>query len=495
MNKKRFLTDVSLTFSTQIFVALLGIILLKLLAIYLPEDVMGIYMVIRRVAGFGFPLVTLNLGMSLARYINIRKNKSEEYFYYSIVSTTIITLIVFILFYIFREFFSKIFFGDVKYRLLLTPMILFLYANSFQALCQGYFRGKQKFVLMNLVNVLFWFVAIVVLYIPFNLKSSHTFLIKYFWIYALFSIGINILLIIIQNEHKVNLLHILRNKIRYKFISSDREFFRYGISRLPSGFLLAGIFSLPVIIASSSMSLKIAAYIGIIVSVVRLVQIFMQPFNLLFLPKFAAYSVSGDRQLIRKNTQMVLEYALSVPLVFGVLVAFLAQEIILLWFGEKYAIVIEYFSYLSPTIGFLFAFILLRGILDGLYTYPYANIITLIGLVTECILIWLSLMLKWNLLGLTISLGAAISILGVCTIVIITIKEDLQLISKRTVFCFIWYFCILLGSYVFNQRVLFDNLYISFLVKVAVTIFILSFSLLLYYRLNFAWINYLLKKR
>jgi len=489
------LTDVSLTFFTQIFITIVGITLLKMLALYLPEEGLGIYLVFRRVGGMGYSLLTLNLGMSLARYISIDKQKSEDFLFFSLILTTLIGGSLSLIFLLLPNEFAKLLFGDEKFGTLLPPMILFLLANSYIVLCQNYFRGKQQFIFMNVVNILFWVFALVIVFIPFLRTTTIQFLVRYFWVHSVISIFIVFLFIVLPKKPSGMKLEGLRHGMSFKYYMYSKDFFKYGISRLPSSLLLAGIFTLPILIASSSISLTVTAYIGIIVSIIRMAQIFMQPFNLIFLPKFAEYQAFGNRDLIRKNSQSVLEYTFSVPFIFGLLVAFFSREIILLWFGEKYSIVIPYLTYLSPTIGLLFSFILLHGILDGLFEKPYANIITVVAFLIELALLVAALIFKWNLLGLTIGIGAGISVLGLMTILILVRKTELDFFQPRIISSIVWFGFIWAATSFLNRFLSLDYILRAIVLKILIALGLSLFSFGFYYKLRFAWIDYLFKKQ
>ena len=78
MKISKFLKDLFATGLTQILVLLLGIIFLRIMATALSNEYFGIFMVIRRAIGIGAPLLTLNLGVGLARYVSYKREKEGE---------------------------------------------------------------------------------------------------------------------------------------------------------------------------------------------------------------------------------------------------------------------------------------------------------------------------------------------------------------------------------------------------------------------------------
>ena len=300
--------------------------------------------------------------------------------------------------------------------------MIFLYANSLQIICADYYRGKHDFYDMNFINIWFWVTALVVLIVLLLIRVDFIdFLYRFFFIYALLSFIINWMIILRSKDFKKNLISNFKESLKISSYKLNWDFYKYGVLRLPNGFFLAAIFSVPIIVASSSMSLTTAAYIGIIIAIVRMVQLLGMPFNLIFLPKFSYYKSAKNDEIIRYNSKVVVEFIFTLPLVVGLLVYFVSPEMIFFWFGSKYTIVVKYLEYISPLIGLLIGYILIRGILDGLYAFPYSNIITFCSFISVGILLLLSSIYSWGLLGLTISFGSGMFFLGIISMYILSL--------------------------------------------------------------------------
>jgi len=163
MKKISFTKALTQTYSVQIVALLSGIILLKFLAGILTKDDMGVYLVIKRLASVGYPLLTLNLGVSLARYIPLAPVRSERFFNLAALVLVILVAVTGILTMLFKTEFSILLYGRADYSYILMPGLLFLYASGMQVLSLGYLRGIQDFNRMNIINALFALNALVAL--------------------------------------------------------------------------------------------------------------------------------------------------------------------------------------------------------------------------------------------------------------------------------------------------------------------------------------------
>jgi O-antigen/teichoic acid export membrane protein len=261
------------------------------------------------------------------------------------------------------------------------------------------------------------------------------------------------------------------------------------VYRLPSGIFAALIFFIPVVTASSSISLKTAAYIGILVSIYGFLQSLAYPFNLIFLPKFSEYQYRKDDLLTKTNTQTILDFLVTFPLIAGLLLFFMSEEIILLWFGPKYSIVHHYLKILSPSIGFFMAYVLIRGILDGLYDFPYSNIINLSGVLIIGVFSYLTVVNRWDLLGLSISFGAGTIFIGVLSIFILWYKQKLKLISRRNLMSLLWFFILLILFILYSHTIHISIVWYSFMLKMGISSIVVVISFFYYKFLKYKWLD------
>jgi O-antigen/teichoic acid export membrane protein len=485
--KKSFLTDLFNTFITHIIIVGSGVLILKILSGYLIEDEFGIYLMMRRVLAVGLPILSLNLGMGLSRYISLSRNEAHLFLLLAIGIVLVLWLLCIPPILIFADVFSSFLFGKSGFSYLIFPLWLLLLASSIQSVSVGYFRGKRKFDKMNILNMIIWIFAlgIILFYMIFEISSAE-FLFTYFIIYSIIILLVDGYFIIryynSHNEMNTSKNNLLPNN----FKEICKGFVKYGISRLPSGFLFALIFFIPMAFASNSLSLTEVAYIGIVVSIMRLLQVFSQPINMILIPKFAHHQSLNNHEAINYYSRICLEYIITIPFLIGFFTYFYSHEIIYLWFGNKYAIVAEYLIILAPFLGLYLGYFLIRGILDGLYDFPYVNIINFAGMIFTGLFSYFSIRYNWGVSGLAASLALGSVILGLSSIYILLKKQHLNLLSKKNLLSFGWISLIFLLFLTINEFLHSGEL-VMLLLKIIITIMILPFTFIIFQKINMDW--------
>lgn len=492
MLKKRFVQDLSLTFTTQIVIAIINIFILRIISIILVEEQFGVFLIVRRVSSVGFPILTLNLGMSLARFCSLSPEKSEDFFRDSMYILITIFAFFIIIGLLLKDWIAVALFKDRYYNILIIPLLSFLLSESIFVICIGYLRGRQQFIRMNVLSMIFWVISIATICLPYiNQKRDVEFIYDYLFLTSGITIVMCILMVISDNRTFKFLQHPQNLIVNKNQIPDDLEFIKYGATRLPAGFLNSLIFYIPIFIATTMLSLKIAAYIGILIAIVRLVQVIGQPFNMLFIPKFASYVAGDNSEVIRKNSELVLEYCLTFPILLGIIISFFSNEVILLWFGEKYIFLKNYLFYLAPTTGFLIIFLLIRGVIDGLFSFPYSNIITSIA-AGACLIVSIVLTAcGFSLAGLTLSVGLSLFILGAISIYIIAQKVNITVFNSRIIIACVWNLFFLVIVYFLKDLNMFSNIILMITFKCILMFTLLAVTYLVYQKLNFHWLRYI----
>ena len=161
---------------------------------------------------------------------------------------------------------------------------------------------------------------------------------------------------------------------------------------------------------------------GIVLAVLRLLEIFSMPFNMIFLPKFS--SLLRDNQLdnIKHYSLVVLDFIFTFLPIAAVMIFGLSKYIILTWVGTGYLPVVDSVAVIILFSVFYLAFALVRGILDGLYTFPFNNFVNLAGLL---ILVPLSFTIGSDVFRLSLSFGAGLLTVGLVSIGILVKKLNL----------------------------------------------------------------------
>lgn len=485
-----FINSLSLTFISQFIILVLGLILIRIFSVYLSENSYGIYMIIKRFIGIAFPILTINLSISLSRYISFDLNKKMEYLILSLLPLVILFLVLLLISLIFMEKISLILFASNKYVSLIIPMLIFLFANSFYVITTGYLRGKHDFVSMNILLIAFWIIQLLILLLMRPYYIDNWIFLKYYYLITSLIIVIVCFLFILFTLKEKSV--IIKKMTQFNIINSIKNnlyFYKYGISRLPDGFFMAGIYFLPVFYTTHNISIKSAGYVGLIVTTIRMFQVIGNPFNKLFLPKFSKVLADGKKTLIKNYCEIIIEFIFTLPMLIGLIVYFTSQELVLLWLGNDFFVIIKYISLISPLIGILLGYIFIRSILNGLYSFPYTIYISLLGFLSVLVVLFVSYLFSLGILGAVISFGFGISLLGIASILILIKKQGLKLLSRNNLISILWVMIVFGIFYLFKNNIIINNILLSLSLKLFVSFIIVIISLLIYKNYKFLWVE------
>ena len=486
MKLSKFIKDLFTTGLTQILVLFLGIILLRIMATALSKEYFGIFMIIRRIIGVGAPLITLNLCIGLARYVSYEREKEREFLNASLCAITIISVLVIVISIIFRNQLSLIFFTTSNYSLFVVLTAFFLFSYGIFSLFYSFFRGRQEMNRANKMQVFYYLFPVIVSLVLWQLFTDQYSKILSFYLlfFSLWGIALGAVYMR-QKVHFGRLPAIMRD------VQSVKALFFYSLSRIPSGFFLALVFGIPVFVASHKMSLVAAGYVGIAVAVVRLMEIFATPFNLLFLPKFAEIkrnNVSGE---IRNKVSIVTNFIFTALPLFGVASYGLAEYAVIIFFGNKYIPAAQSTSIVILFSVFYVSYVLIRGILDGLFSFPYVNVICLAGLLTTAIS---SFLFHGSVLVLALDFGLGLFVMGVTALCILMKRANISvqlneilvsLIITSLTFVLLLFLDRLVELAIFNE-------YIIFGIKVSYRVILFLAVFWFYWKPKSLWVRELL---
>jgi len=491
--KSSFLSALTQTYAVQVIALLAGIILLKILAGILSKEDMGAYLVIKRFAGIGYPLLTLNLGVSLARYIPLAPERSERFFTLGSGILTGSVLAAAGGAVMFRAELSVLLFGSEALGYLIIPALQFLYASGMQILSMGYLRGIQDFRRMNLVNGLFAVNALFALVI-FAFGGEQD-LGNYFTLYTVINLSLNIL-VLRGPQREGRLAKGSRTGAAAETGGGqERAYILYGVSRIPSVFFIVGLFSLPVFYSSSQISLEAAATVGLVISIANIYQTLGLPFNLLILPGTSDLSAKNDREGIRRNAGNVLDFFFTLPLLSISLIILLAPEVVQLWFGEKYLDMVPYLNLFAPASAFIILYSLLRGMIDGIEDFPWINIITSSAFAV-LILSYLFLdRFEDILMGLVAGFSVSLFVLGGTTAAVLKRQTGVQIFSRRNMLSALLAMVWIPAALGMNRLQGDLGFWILGVLKLSLAGGVLGISVWVYRKLEYDWVGMLIRGR
>jgi O-antigen/teichoic acid export membrane protein len=426
----RFLKDLFSTGFSQVAVILFGVVLLKLLAAGFTKDDFGLFNVVRRWDMVLLPLLTLNMSIGLARYVSYEQEKATFFLHLSMAVTLVFCLVFFPALFIFPATFSILLFKTPNHSQLVMILTLFVLANLLHLLAYSYFRGKLNMNAANLMRTLFFGFPLIpaVLVLAFKTKNQFapvSYLYLFFLAYALW--GVFISLFFLRKEFSISQLTAIFMKGRESVkeaLHQGKSVLTFSLSRIPGVFFSAMVFSFPVLYASHRISLTAAGYIGIVVVVLRLFEVFSMPFNMIFLPKFSTLKREHDSRHITEYSQIVLNFIFTFLPFCGVIMFGLIPFVVYIWFGSTYLIAADSVALAVLFSVFYLAFALIRGILDGLFEFPYTNIISFSGFLTIAVL---SIIFGQDTYSLAVAFGCGLVMLGLVSIYLMVKKVGLTI--------------------------------------------------------------------
>ncbi len=424
MNGKRiqvsdFMKDLFVTAVSQVGVVLFGVLLLKIMAHMLTKEYFGLFILVRRWVGVLLPLMTLNLSFGMTRYIGYEKENARRHLDAMLGITFYSSLVLFAVLAVFHRSLAGLFYNEQRYAGFVFLLIVFLFANWIHLFAYAYFRGKMEMMTTNILRVLFYgFPVMLAFLLMVFYRGDGAFTLScYFTVYSVWGVLIGFFFL----RKEISYFFSVRGLI--KKIKESGKILFFSLVRLPAVCFDALAFSIPVFFATHKISLAAAGYMGIVVAVIRLFELFSMPFNMIFVPKFSDLNRQEDLANIKNYSMVVLDFIITfLPL--AVIMAFgLTRFLVRAWFGTQYLSV-------SPSVAaailfsvFYLAFALIRGILDGLFVFPYVSVIGFLGIIT---IVGGSLFFGSSVYALSISFGAGLLVLGAGSAVVLVKKLKLS---------------------------------------------------------------------
>ncbi|MCP4216079.1 MAG: oligosaccharide flippase family protein [bacterium] len=415
MRFSKFLKDIFLTGFSQVIVLLLGVLLLKVIAKALDVADFGLFMVVRRWISTFVPFLVLGLGLSLTRSISFDRQKERHYVK---VSTSLITgiFILFGILVLFRaETVSLLIFNTTETTLLTHLLPLIVYTGGVYTLVYSVFRGRQQMIAANAIQVAYFSLPLIPALILLALKIEDGYQVIYlFYIFSTIPV-IAVLLTYLIKEKSFNLLYPFKFKLK-----ELGTFLSYGLSRTPASLLMSLVLLIPVDWSNRNLSFEAAAYVGITVTMIRLMEIFSAPFNKIFVPKFSEFKGDSRNEEIKEKSGIVLNFIFSFFPVVVVLTYGLAEHIVVFFYGDKYAAAVPSVQVIILFSFFYISYTLIKGILNGVFVFPFETVICGAGAGVTALAI--HIFKVETLAQLTMGFGVGIMALGLTSFAVFMIS-------------------------------------------------------------------------
>jgi O-antigen/teichoic acid export membrane protein len=484
----KFIKDILMTGFAQVLVLLLGMLFLKIAAGVLDEKHFGIFMVIRRWGAVLAPLLSLNFALSITKFVSAEREKEKHFLTLSFVTVSGIFLVLGIIVLFSGQSFSHLFFSSGRYVFLSRLFFAFVYADALYLLIYAVYRGRQQMLKANSLNVV-WFLFPVLLMAVFLLPGWQDKYAVVKWYYLLFAVTVIIAAYFYFGARGI---FSIRKMLRLR-LEKDKPFLIYGLGRIPASLFLTLLFLMPVFFATHGISLEAAGYVGISVAVLRMMELASYPFNMIFLPKFSELKGKAGSREVHEKSFIVVDFIISFLPVVVAMVYGLSRHIVVFWFGNKFAAAVPGLKTLILFSVFFMAYAMIRGILNGVFLFPYVNVICLSGFVVGVILA--VFFLNKTVAGLCLAFGIALAVMGISAVYILVKK--LALFPPLTGFLqsFAWTAVVFGGLFLSDAAVTGWklNIYAEFSLLILVRALIAAALFLLFWRKTL-WYNELKKR-
>jgi len=339
--------DLALTFITQFFIMVLGIVVFKFAYSFLGGDGFSEYALSRKTLSLLEEITCLGLAVGIPRYIayeaageSHKEKNPDMYFLSGFIIILISTLIATLVLNMFKGPISFLLFGSSNYDYLVLPVNIALIGLMFHELCYCYFRGYMRMTRANILQ----FVNLGCVPILAIMIGKDT-------VQVITITGLAWLFI-----SAFPLFFILRY-IKYSgdLYSYMRELLTYGLRRLPGDVTLTALFTLPATFVAHIADLTLAGYVAFGISLLTMASAFFGPIGLVLLPKMSQLLATKNRKLLKIYIYKLLKLT-SLSIFIGItFFEIFANQIISTYIGEGSSDIV----------------LISRIVLIGGYSYPF----------------------------------------------------------------------------------------------------------------------------
>lgn len=374
-----FMGDLVATVIAQTALVGLSLVLMRLLATLVTEEDFGVFMVIRRVVAVMVPVTSLNLGVGLARFLAYQVESRRAFISAALWVVVCLTCVVALLMLVGKSLLSSALFGSGGFEPFVVITAITLLGTNLLGLVSDVYRGRVEMKWANLAQVMSAVLPLVAI-VPAWLLSGG---VSTQFLESQLLLSAGGMLLVAWGLYRFGPAWTV--PMGPAVLRSEKAWtlFAYSIVRVPSGFLLGLVFGLPVFAAASTGNLDLAARLGILATLIRLMETWVYPFNLIVLPRFASLQAEQSPEAVRAYAELVLDFVVRALPLIGTLTFGLAGALIHLAFGAKYIDVSGPAAWMLLASTAYVCFVLIRGILDGLYGFPFVNVVAVAGLVTS----------------------------------------------------------------------------------------------------------------
>jgi len=400
--------DYILTFITEAFVLIAGVLVYKFANNLIGETSFSEYALVRRTISFIQPVLMLGMGVGIPRYIAFALGKGKmkdslSYFFTGFLMVLFITLIFIMFLLILPKTFSYLFFGNATIVYLIYPLLIMCLGLVLHSSVYSYFRGNIMMFSANLFQI-----------INLGLVPIISFVFSKQIIVVLYINGI--LWVLVSSFFFLKIILTNKRKVIHVTYRIAKELFVYGIQRMPGDIAIAGLFSLPAFYAAHFKGIKEAGYVAFGISLLNMVGAAFGPICLILLPESSKMISEKKIDLLIKSARNITIGTLAITTVGFIIFNLFATQILSFYIGTVNPVLIEISKIVMLGCFGYTLYISLRSILDAFYIKAVNTknifIVFAIFLISSLI----AMCFSHNFNSVLISLAVSLNILGLLTL-------------------------------------------------------------------------------
>ncbi len=361
--------DHMLTYLAEGLVMIGTIVVYRLAALQFGEEGFSVYAVVRRTTSFILPFAMMGMAVTVVRHVAMATDEAQRW---GIVRAAGLLLLavaaaVTMLFLLFPSRLSYLIFGEHGMSPFALPIGAMVLGQLMHSLLYSYWRGAQRMVQANALQVLnLGFVPVVAFLIAGSLLEVLR-LTAALWV--LFSV-LPFAWLLVRNTK----LEPARGQLR--------GLLRYGLPRVPGDLALAALLTLPVYVINHTEGLDSGGQVAFGLTLLNMVGALFAPISLLMLPSVAHALARNDKPAVVREVQRTRNGTLIIAAVVVLVFQLLATPVLNWYVGEENPALVETCRILFSAALFLALFISLRSLLDAYFVQARnsINILWALGL-------------------------------------------------------------------------------------------------------------------
>jgi O-antigen/teichoic acid export membrane protein len=295
--------DLLITFATQGLVLICGLLAYRLAKQNFGEEGFAIYALARRTHSLIFPILLIGSSVAIPRFIAFSKvhdeKKADGYFKAAITLIGILTSFFVIIVNMLPTFSARVLFGDSKLANMMMPISVMMIGYVLHSMSYDYFRGHSRMFICNL------FQAVNTALIPIlaiNISKTAAQALTWTGVGWIIGGGSVLLLLILPR---------MAGKLSSVII---KEFFLFGIQRIPSDFGAAALLGLPATLTAHAAGVIAGGHVAFSISLLNMCGAVFAPIGVVLLPRASAALARKEHAVVRRLLKTVIITSLTLSL-------------------------------------------------------------------------------------------------------------------------------------------------------------------------------------